>query len=152
MNYNQRRHGRKARSGSAAIETAVALPLLLVMVIGFFEYGWHIHNTLILHNAARQGARAASNHENSTTEVTAVVEDLLHDSIGLESADINVRLEKMNRNGSKDYTISNLSENENGEPVRVIVTVRNNRFHSLSSMFLKGEEDLVVSATAHRHH
>jgi len=150
MNNKSRRSRRKYKSGSATIEAVIAIPILLTLAIGFFEYGWHIHNNNILHSAARRGARSAAYHENSNAEVTAAVVTALQDSISIEASDVNVRLANLNNDGTEEYTINSLSENENGDPVRVIVTVQNSHFQGVFNMFVASDENLSASATMHR--
>jgi Flp pilus assembly protein TadG len=48
------------RRGAAAVEFAVVLPLLLMLLVGVWELGRIIHVQIILNNAARDGARLAA--------------------------------------------------------------------------------------------
>ena len=48
------------RRGVAAVEFAVVLPLLLLLLVGIWELGRIIHVQLILNNATRDGARLAA--------------------------------------------------------------------------------------------
>src|SRR3974390_3501818 len=52
---------KKSRSerGQALIETAVTLPLLLLVSVGIFEFGRAYETWQVLTNAAREGARVA---------------------------------------------------------------------------------------------
>jgi len=151
MNKPNKHNKSKAKSGSAAVETAIVLPLFIMLAFGLFEYGWHFHNSHILNNAARQGARTATVHGNSNEEVAAAVLDSLRDSIGIDPADVNVRLAKMDTNSSKeDYTIDTLDEEENGSHVRVIITVQNRNLRGPIGMFLSRDEQRSVSATMYR--
>ena len=50
----------RRRRGVAAVEFAVVLPLLLLLLVGIWELGRIIHIQIILNNAARDGARLAS--------------------------------------------------------------------------------------------
>jgi Flp pilus assembly protein TadG len=56
------RHSRSShsRSGVAAVETAVILPFLAIMMIGLWEVGQLVETQQLLTNAAREGARRAS--------------------------------------------------------------------------------------------
>jgi len=44
-------------SGSALVEFAISLPLLVVLVVGIFDFGGAFNQKQILNNAAREGAR-----------------------------------------------------------------------------------------------
>jgi len=49
----------KNQKGQALVETALVLPLLLLLVMGLFEFGRAMYIKNTLNNAARAGARAA---------------------------------------------------------------------------------------------
>ena len=51
---------RNNKKGSALVETAIILPILLVIVFGILEFGWMMYKTNTLNNAAREGARRAA--------------------------------------------------------------------------------------------
>lgn len=51
---------RRAESGASAVEFALVLPLLIVLVVGVFEFGLNWYRTQNLASAAREGARLAS--------------------------------------------------------------------------------------------
>jgi tetratricopeptide (TPR) repeat protein len=51
---------RRREKGAALVETAVVLPLLILVVIGMVELGLVLHDYLILQNASREGARFAA--------------------------------------------------------------------------------------------
>lgn len=50
---------RKGERGSALIEAALTLPLLLLVSVGIFEFGRAFQTWQVLTNAAREGARIA---------------------------------------------------------------------------------------------
>src|SRR5687767_766732 len=50
---------RKGERGSALIEAALTLPLLLLVSVGIFEFGRAFQTWQVLTNAAREGARLA---------------------------------------------------------------------------------------------
>lgn len=56
MNLEPKR--RKKECGQAAVEFALALPLVLLLLIGILELGWVCANELILENITREGVRA----------------------------------------------------------------------------------------------
>ena len=56
---HQRRPARAER-GAAALEFALVLPLLIVLVFGMVDCGWAINRYSVLNNAVREGVRTAS--------------------------------------------------------------------------------------------
>ncbi|MCH7993958.1 MAG: pilus assembly protein [Planctomycetes bacterium] len=55
-----RRHHDRRRRGSAVVEFAVVLPLLLTILFGIIEYGYVFMVRQSLQHAAREGCRLAS--------------------------------------------------------------------------------------------
>lgn len=51
----------KNQKGVAIVEFAIALPLLLLLLAGFIEFGFLLYNKQVITNASREGARAAIN-------------------------------------------------------------------------------------------
>ena len=49
--------------GTAATEFALILPLLVTILLGFFDLGRAVHNDIILSNAARVGAEYGATHK-----------------------------------------------------------------------------------------
>jgi Flp pilus assembly protein TadG len=61
------RDKRNRRDGAAAVETAVVMVPLLMIIMGIFEYSWVLMNRNVLNNAARDGCRYALVNNTSTT-------------------------------------------------------------------------------------
>ena len=63
-------HRRHREGGNALVETAIALPILLLMMVGIFEVGRAYETWQVLTNAAREGARASiiPSGDEATTE------------------------------------------------------------------------------------
>lgn len=85
-----RRRRTPGRRGSAVVEAAVVLPILLTMMLGVWEVGRMIQISQILDNAAREGARlAAGGYVNGTAVTTAQVQTAVQNYLtaaGLPSA------------------------------------------------------------------
>lgn len=47
----------KRRDGQSLVETAIVLPVLLMLFCGIADFGWIMANTLITENGSREGAR-----------------------------------------------------------------------------------------------
>ena len=61
------------RRGTAAVETAVVLPVYLLLLFGVIEFGHAQLVTNLLNSAVRNGARIGSTEGTSTANVTARV-------------------------------------------------------------------------------
>jgi len=62
------RSGSRSRRGQAAVEFALVLPFLLIMLIGIIEFGraWNLHQ--VITDAAREAARKGAIFDESVTE------------------------------------------------------------------------------------
>ncbi len=67
----------KDQKGVAAIEFAIILPVLIVLLFGFIEFSILLYDKAMLTNASREGARAGIVYPNpnpvSNAEITAVI-------------------------------------------------------------------------------
>ncbi|WP_347995071.1 TadE/TadG family type IV pilus assembly protein [uncultured Eubacterium sp.] len=48
---------KKREKGQSAVEFALVLPILLLIVCGILDFGWLFYNQLSVENACREGAR-----------------------------------------------------------------------------------------------
>jgi Flp pilus assembly protein TadG len=76
--------GIRHRSGVAAVEAAVVLPVILMLMLGTWEVGRMVEVTQILNNAAREGGRCASTGQNTSIQVKQTVLNYLQNA-GLPS-------------------------------------------------------------------
>jgi Flp pilus assembly protein TadG len=89
------RSGLTSDRGQALVETAITLPLLLLVAIGIFEFGRAYQTLQVVTNAAREGARVAV-LPNATP------------------SDVQSRVTAYLRNGQlPDYTSATVSVNQN---------------------------------------
>jgi Flp pilus assembly protein TadG len=86
--------------GSVTVEMALVLPIVLLFILGVFEYGRYLMTVQIFNNAAREGARYAIAHlqpvtingvtyGNATSDVTGKVTGVTG-GVTLASQNINV--------------------------------------------------------------
>ncbi|WP_406698672.1 TadE/TadG family type IV pilus assembly protein [Singulisphaera sp. Ch08] len=90
------------RRGTAAVELALTLPLLLTLLMGVWDMGCLIDATQILNNAAREGGRCASTGQLSVAEVQQAVLNYLTQA-GIRTAGATV-------------TVTNLTTAANTDP------------------------------------
>ena len=136
--------------GVVTVEAALVLPIVLLLTLGFIEIGWYVNSLQILHNAARQGARAAVRLENSNAEVQAAVLASLSESIDVDPNAVTVRLSKLDHNGEEEYQVMNLSENEQGDAIRVTVTIDYAQMHPPCNFLGLATSSLTSSAVMQR--
>ena len=72
------------KKGAALVETAIILPLLLLIVFGIFEFGRAMYMTNTLNNAAREGARRAAVSPTPIDIDAFVTSGIPFDQTGLE--------------------------------------------------------------------
>ena len=145
-----RRYSPSSRRGIASVEAAVVLPIIVLLVFGFIEVGYFVNCQQVVHDAARQGARAAVRHENSNAEVQTAVLTALDNAFAVDSSAVTVRISKLNSSGVEQYQVMNLSSNENGDPIRVTVTVDYDQFNSPSNFLGLAAPSLSNSVTMQR--
>ena len=82
----------KNQRGAALLETAITLPLILLITVGIFEFGRAYQTWQVLTNAAREGARIACLPDYTDTQVTTTVRNYLTSGrlTGASSASITV--------------------------------------------------------------
>ena len=66
------------RDGVAAVEFAVVMPVMALLIVGLWEVGRMVEVQQFLVNACREGARQASTGVKSPTQVKQVVVDYLN--------------------------------------------------------------------------
>jgi Flp pilus assembly protein TadG len=63
--------------GAALLETAITIPIILLIAVGIFEFGRAYQTSQVLTNAAREGARIAILTETSDAQVRTVVRNYM---------------------------------------------------------------------------
>jgi Flp pilus assembly protein TadG len=140
------RAGFRDRSGSAAVELAVLLPIILTLMLGIWEVGRMIQVTQIIDNAAREGARQASTGFYDATGVQTIVNNYMANA-GLNTANSTVTVYNLTQNPtpapnapSDDPSAANQLDH-----LRVIVTLP---FNNVKWIFLSQVTNVTtLSAT-----
>jgi Flp pilus assembly protein TadG len=63
--------------GTALLETAITVPIILLISVGIFEFGRAYQVQQVLTNAAREGARVAVIEGTPDSDVTKIVSDYM---------------------------------------------------------------------------
>ena len=72
-----RRHLRKDERGAALLETAITIPIILLIAVGIFEFGRAYQTWQVLTNAAREGARVAILSDKTDADVETTVRNYM---------------------------------------------------------------------------
>ena len=74
--------------GSAAVEFAIVLPVLVALLFGVIQFGWLFFSSTEMAGGARQGARNMTITNNTSKAKTAALDDM--PTLGLTAADVTV--------------------------------------------------------------
>jgi Flp pilus assembly protein TadG len=77
----RRPHRGRDQRGVVAVEFALVMPILLLLVFGIIEFGYMLNRDTIVNNASRDGAREASLSGTCTTICAAVKADMSQQGI-----------------------------------------------------------------------
>ena len=82
------------QKGAALLETAITLPLVLLVCVSIFEFGRAYQTWQVLTNAAREGARVAILPESTDAQVTSAVKAYMQGGQLPSFASANVSVER----------------------------------------------------------
>jgi Flp pilus assembly protein TadG len=119
---------KQSERGASLIETALVLPLLLLLVAGIVDLGGAFNSYIIVTNAAREGARYASKIPDDDVGIRGAAKQEAT-NYGVILADGNIAIDPISPAGS-------------GTPITVTVTFAHNTL--LGSIM--GTEQITVSA------
>ena len=92
-----------ADQGASAVEFALVLPILLVLVFGIVDFGRAFNAWIELSGAAREGARYMVVHNDAAAAKTIAVDHA--SSLGLTTADVTVTPATCTSGGSVTATV-----------------------------------------------
>ena len=133
---NARPRLRKKRTGAAAVEFAIVLPVFVLLVFGMIEYGRMVMVQQVITNASREGARRAVLDGATSSEVQSAV------STYLTNASVN--------GGSCTLNPANPASAASGDPITVTVSVPFSSVSWLPSPMYLGGKTLSAATTMRR--
>lgn len=98
---------RRRESGQSAVELALTLPLLLLLICGMLELGWLASTRLVLDNITREGVRAgivATSASANTSDVIARINEMKPDYM-TEPVDVTVSYSNSSHFRDGDITV-----------------------------------------------
>lgn len=121
------------RTGAAAAEAALILPILIVVTLGGIDVAQYINHGQIISNASREAARIASRHSTeSEDEVRSAVEEYIGDWYAGYGSDSEAQVQESGESGSLQVSVKtgsgqtisagDLTRVDSGESLRVEVS------------------------------
>jgi Flp pilus assembly protein TadG len=99
-----RRASRSGDQGASAVEFALVVPILIVLVFGIIDFGVIFAQQLSLNNAVRQGARSAvvagNTAQQTCAQVVSGVRGAAGQTIAMDTTDIDVTVRTQSADGS----------------------------------------------------
>lgn len=140
--------GRWSRRGAALVETALVLPIFLMLIFGIIEFGRALMVSNMVTNAAREGARIAILDGSSNTEVTAAVREFLTSSLGVDTNSVDVDIEIVAAEGNPNPG-TEVGNCESRDLITVSVTIPFSEVSLLPGDFIQATN--LVGRAAMRH-
>ena len=119
--------------GVAAVELAICLPILILLVCGSIEFGLLFYNEQVITNASREGARAGIVEGTVNTDIEDIVENYCDGKL------INLK------NGSSELEAVTISK-EGVDPNPIDLTVRVSYKYNFLLASILGFTDKTLSA------
>jgi Flp pilus assembly protein TadG len=135
--YASSRRKRPARPAVAAVEFAVILPLLMILILGMFELSRVLLVKETLSNAAQQACRTASRQATTNSDVAQEVTDVMS-AAGINSSSVTIQV---------NDAASDVATAKRFDKVSVRVSVPVSQVFWVSTIFVSGstiESETVV--------
>jgi len=88
--FNKLRQLVRPEKGQSLVEFALLAPILLVLFMGMFDFGWILHQQIQMDNATRTGARRGAVGD-TNPEILDMMKDRMTFEVPVESMTIEVR-------------------------------------------------------------
>jgi Flp pilus assembly protein TadG len=148
---------RTRRRGSATVEFAFALPVLLVFVFGLIEYGRAQMVSNLIRTATRQASRYGALEGVTTAQAKARVQDLLTTTVAASSITVSVKDASSCEDGdfpssSSEFNSLGDLELSNAEPQQLFVIRATVNYGSVSLLNLPYFQGLTLSGESFMRH
>ena len=124
------------RRGAAVVETAIVLPIFLMVLLGIMEFGRAMMVSQLVTTAARDANRIAIMDGSSNAEVEQSVRDFLSQSLGLAAGDVSVTISITTTNGG---SLTEVGDCEQGDLCIIHVEVSFDKCSLVKGSYLVGK-------------
>lgn len=109
------------RRGVAMVETALVLPIMMMVILGVVEFGRAFMVCQLLTNSAREGGRLAVLQGTSTADVVTEVQTLVNKTVGVDTADVQVEVTVTPYGTTTEHTDLSIAKKRDLCDIRVTV-------------------------------
>ncbi len=120
------------RKGQSLLETALVMPIMVLLVVGIIDFGILFNNYLVVSNASREGARKAA----VGADNTAISASVLNAASTLDEAKLTLTIAPLNP-----------EERESGSEVSVTLTYEHSIFTPIISSIIPNPIELTSIST-----
>lgn len=147
--------GRRPDKGAVAVEFALILPALLLLVVGIINFGWLLGQKLSLNQAVREGARMAvvpGTDNGASVDTTTKIQNLVRASTGglvnTNNVTVAVKRQANGANIANGCATTGTNEMNVGDQLRVEATL--NPTSVLILGFVPGLPNTFTSTAVYR--
>lgn len=105
----------KQKRGQSLVETAIVLPLILILIMGIIDFGFLFNNYIVISNASREAARKGS-LGGSDTDITQLIQNYTT-TLDLSRMDIDIYPAQSQRFHGAEIKVTILYDNRLITPV-----------------------------------
>jgi Flp pilus assembly protein TadG len=134
------------RRATAAIELALTMPFVALLVVGSLQIGRMVQINQIINNAAREGARKASTGINTYSDVQTIVANYLTNAGVTNQNGLSVTVYDVTQGNSGPQF--NPSTANPFDQLQITVTLPYSNVQLSSTSILPGSSNLVLTGTA----
>ncbi len=116
------------RTGAAMVETALVLPIMMMVILAVVEFGRAFMVCQLLTNAAREGGRMAVLDGTTTNDVVAEVQSRVFQTVGVSAAQVQVDVAVTPFGTTTSHADLSLAEKRDLCDIRVTVAYNNVSF------------------------
>ncbi|MCA9030867.1 MAG: pilus assembly protein [Planctomycetaceae bacterium] len=103
------------------VETALVLPIMMMVILGIVEFGRAFMVCQLLTNASREGGRAAVIPGSTSPQVTADVQTLVANTVGVDTTEVTVGITVTPYAGGNPHSDLSLAQKRDLCDIRVVV-------------------------------
>jgi len=138
------RHRTQGQHGQSLVEFALVAPILIVLFMGMFDFGWILHQQIQMDNATRLGARRGA-----VGETNAVIISRMQATCSFELPTSQITIDVRDGNGTSignnnDRTPDNLISVSINRPNIQLITPLGHMIAGLGPINLRSEAEFLI--------